>query len=197
MKTLEKAGIKTWHKLYIDNSTIEEGNHQRYVYDFFATDEDNDNPTTESVDGTRATDGRSRKSSNQSKTVPPIKASMTSMTSDSKTSDPFDDCEESLKQNSVVLSLTEYLNFEADHFEEVKEGYLFRGFLVAGRSSLRRLSNQHHCSHLRNIVDLFRFQKMKSKEKKITWLVKNGISVHLCSEQCSIHLLTYYMFYLW
>ena len=120
--TQEKAGIKTWHKLYIDNSTIEEGNHQRYVYDFFATEEDNDNP-----DGSRATDGRSRKSSNQSKIVPPIRASMKSMTSDTETSDPFDDSEESLKHNSVVLSLTEYLNFEADHFEEIKEGYLFRG----------------------------------------------------------------------
>ena len=61
---------------------------------------------------------------------------MTSMTSNTKTLDPFDDSEESLKQNSVVLSLTEYRYFEADHFEEVKEGYLFRGFLVAGRSSL-------------------------------------------------------------
>jgi len=171
--TQEKAGIKTWHKLYIDNSTIEEGNHQRYVYDFFATEEDNDNPTSESADGSRATDGRSRKSSNQSKIVPPIRASMKSMTSDTETSDPFDDSEESLKHNSVVLSLTEYLNFEADHFEEIKEGYLFRGFLVAGRSSLKyskisqRLSYQHRCSHLRNIVDLFHFQKMKSKEKKI------------------------------
>ena len=130
MATLGKAGIKTWHKLYIDNSTIEEGSHQRYVYDFFATDENNDNPTDENDGGSRATDGCSRKSSNQTKIVPPIRASMTSMTSDTKTSDtktsdPFNDSEESLKQNSVVLSLTEYLNFEADHFEEIKEGYLF------------------------------------------------------------------------
>ena len=116
-KTLEKAGIKTWHKLYFDNSTIEEGNHQRYVYDFFATDDDNDNPASQN------TGGRSRKSSNQSKVVPPIRASMTSM--DFKTSDPFDESEDSLKQKSVVLSLTEYLNFEADHFEEIKAGYLF------------------------------------------------------------------------
>jgi len=36
LKTPEKAGIKTWHKLYIDNSTIEEGNHQRYVYESYS-----------------------------------------------------------------------------------------------------------------------------------------------------------------
>ena len=98
------------------------------MYDFFATEEDNDNPSSENADGSSTTDRRSRKSSNQSKVVSPIRASMTSM--DSKTSDPFDGSEESLKQKSVVLSLTEYLNFEADHTEEIKEGYLFRPILI-------------------------------------------------------------------
>ena len=96
------------------------------MYDFFATDDDNDNPASQN------TGGRSRKSSNQSKVVPPIRASMTSM--DFKTSDPFDESEDSLKQKSVVLSLTEYLNFEADHFEEIKARYLF---LIEGSSSLK------------------------------------------------------------
>ena len=94
------------------------------MYDFFATDEDNDNPSSENADSSGTTGRRSRKSSNQSKVVPPIRASMTSM--DFKTSDPFDGSEESLKQRSLVLSLTEYLHFEADHIEEIKEGYLFR-----------------------------------------------------------------------
>ena len=117
MKTFKKAGIKTCYKLHLDNSTIDEGEDQRYVYDFFANDEE-DTQSRENSDKPKPSLKRSRKSSNQSRVMPPIR---TSLASASDSGDPFDEAGDSVKQKSVVLSLNEYLNFEADHFKEVKD----------------------------------------------------------------------------
>ena len=117
MKTFKKAGIKTCYKLHLDNSTIDEGEDQRYVYDFFANDEE-DTQSIENSDTSKPSLKWSRKSSNQSKVIPPIR---TSLTSASDSGEPFDEAGDSVKQKSAVLSLNEYLNFEADHFKEVKD----------------------------------------------------------------------------
>ena len=119
MKTLGKAGIKTFYKLYLDKSTIDEGQDQRYVYDFFAADDDSTDITSQNSKESE-NKKRSRKLSKQSKIMPPIRTSLKS--TDSKPSDPGDPFdEESVKQTSVVLSLNDYLNFEADHFDEIKD----------------------------------------------------------------------------